>query len=280
MAATNTNRGSGINTRWFQIGRKDFQDAGDSVFREFLKEPPAPDPTKQFTQHPKTKAWYQQFETIDGIITGITWEKKTISDQPQTMMIVTVEDGVEKFIIEVGNWDGKFSKNLMQRLCQPAFNPLIQSILKPYCMKPTSGEHAGKLFMGVTLYNGIDTEGKPMKLNARYEGEGFQMPPPDISTETIITGPTTTETKEKRDYRKQAVFLVKYLQQHIIPKLPTDVFIASNVVDDSGPEFVDDETAGGDGFPDDPNFPTDPPPTINTKITADHSATGGDDLPF
>lgn len=281
MAATNTNRGSGTHTRWFQIGRKDFQDAGDAIFREFLKELPANAAELRIAKNPKTGAIYSQFELVDGIITGITWEKREISGQPQTMMVVTVDDGTEKFIIETGNWDGKFSKNLMQRLCQPSFNPLIKSILKPYAMKPTSGEHAGKVFMGITLYNGIDAEGKPLKLDARYEGAGFPMPGPDISTETIITGPTTTETKEKRDYRKQAVFLVKYLQQHVIPKLPTDVFAVVDVIKDDGPGFVDDETSGGDGFPDDPSFPTtEHGGGSDTNITANAKPPGYDDLPF
>lgn len=279
MAASNANRGSGVNTRWFQIGRKDFQDAGDAVFREYLKETPQPDSSRHFTKHPKTGAWYEQFETIDGIITKIDWEKKTISDQPQTMLMVTVEDGVERFIIEVGNWDGKFSKNMMQRLCQPTFNPMVKSLLKPYCMKPTSGEHAGKLFMGVTVYNGVDGEGKMLKLNARYAETGFPMPDPEIKTETIITGPTTTETKEKRDYRKQAVFLVNWIKQHVIPKLPTDVYAGVDVVEKEGPEFVDDESTGGDGFPDDPMFPTSEN-GIDNKITANQNPPGYDDLPF
>lgn len=279
MAATNTTRGSGGHTRWFQIGRKNFQDAGDAVFREFLKEVPADQTGLDIAKNPKTGANYAQFELVDGIITGITWEKREISGQPQTMMIVTVDDGHEKFVIETGNWDGKFTKNLMQRLCQPSFNPLIKSILKPYAMRPTAGEHAGKLFMGITVYNGSDAEGKPVKINARYAETGFPMPEPEITTETVITGPTTTETKEKRDYRKQAVFLVNYLKQHVIPKLPTDVFSAVEVIKDDGPEFVDDETTGGDGFPDDPNFPT-TETGINTKITANASSAGYDDLPF
>lgn len=273
MAATNAHRGSGTHTRWFQIGRKDFNDAGDAVFREFLKEQPANAAELSIARNPKTGAIFAQFETIDGIITGITWETREISGQKQTMMIVTVEDGAEKFIIEVGNWDGKFSKNLMQRLCQPTFNPLVKSIMKPYCMKPTSGEHAGKLFMGITLHNGIDNEGKPAKIVARYAETGFPLPEPEIKTETVITGPTTTETKEKRDYRKQAVFLVNYLKQYVIPKLPTDVFVATNVIADDRPEFVDDETADDVGFPE-------TEPGIKTNVTANTNPPGYDDLPF
>lgn len=284
--AANTQSGSGIKTRWFQIGRKDFQDAGDAVFREFLKEGPPPAESRglrQFVQHPKSRAWYEQFESIDGIITGITWEKREISGQQQTMMIVTVEDAAERFKIEIGNWDGKFSKNLMQRLCQPIFNPLIQTTLKPYALTATSGEHAGKTFLGITVYNGILPDGKARKIDARYAGDGFPLPQPEIKTETVITGPDTSETKEKRDYRKQAIFLVNWVKDKVIPNLPKDVFVSTNVVEPGAGEFSDDETAG-DTFPDDPSFPTTPPPATsvgtNTNVRANHRAEPPDDLPF
>lgn len=202
--ATHTNTGGEAGKRRFQIGRENGEKTGKPVFLEWLRELPAEADRKGRIFETRTGSigprHYERFSAIDGVITDIRKESRVIMDEEKTFLYLTMGDGDEVYDVEIGDFDGRYSLNLMSRLCSPDFNPTLKARLSPYAL-----EAEGKMYIGVSLYNGPD------KIEARREGDGFQPAKAE-----------TSEFKGKKlwDFLPVANWLFDYLQKNVVPSLP------------------------------------------------------------
>lgn len=292
--AAHTTSGSGGNTRWFFIGRKNFEDQGKPVFKEYFKVLPPEGSRKGRNFEERNGSFYETFEMLDGVFTGFEWKVKTIQNVEQTMLIIVLEDAGERFRIEMGNWDGRYSMNFMQRICDTRFNPQIKIAVRPYA---GTNNTTGKAYFGINVENGVDqTSNKPLQLEPRKGEAGiFDLPVVVPKIERISTGPGTWKEKEKFDFYPQAQFLVNYMETVIKPSLPTDIWeVTTAPVDDDHDEHVSNNhptfqsgaqqpsPAKQPGFRTEPTgdefFPKDEPGTVRKQNGP--PPTNTDDLPF
>lgn len=284
--AAHTTSGSGGNTRWFFIGRKNFEDAGKPVFKEYFKILPPEQSRKGRNFEERNGAFYETFEELDGLFTGFEWKAKTIQNVEQTMLIIVLEDAGEKFRIEIGNWDGRYSMNFMQRVCDPRFNPQIKIAVRPYA---GTNNTTGKPYFGINVTNGVDAAtNKPLLLEPRKSEPGiFDLPIVEPKIEKVSTGPGTWKEKQVFDFYPQAQFLVNYMTNVIKPKLPNDIWEVSTAPVDDEPVSTNHPTipSGGNqqpGFRTEPTgddwFPAEEPGNVRNKNEAPPVST--DDLPF
>jgi len=209
--ATHTNAGGEAGKRRFQIGRENGEKTGKPVFLEWLRELPAEADRKGRIFETRTGSsgprHYERFSAIDGVITDIRKETRVIMDEEKTLLYLAMDDGDEVYDVEIGDFDGRYSLNLMARLCSPNFNPTLKSRISPYAL-----EADGKMYIGVSLYNGTD------KIEARREGDGFQPAKAE-----------TSEFKGKKlwDFMPVANWLFDYLQQNVVPNLSGDAWTAT-----------------------------------------------------
>ena len=280
--ATHTHSGSGNTTRWFSIGRKNFEDAGKPVFKEYMKKlPPELERTGRAFEE-RNGAFYEVFEMLDGVFTKPEWKVKKILDRDQYMFSIILEDGSERYIIEIGNWDGRYSMNFMQRICDPRFNPGLKIAVTPYA---GTNRDTGKPYFGLNVTNGVDKEtSKPLQLDTRKAEPGvFDLPRVEPTVEKDMIGPGQYKEKTVYDFKPQAKFLVEYIIANIKPKLPVDVWEIETAANDHGNDVEDvsepvssiqdpkQNPPGGDQFW---------PDEQNAQSNVKSGPTSTDDLPF
>ena len=206
--ATHTTTGGESGKRRFQIGRENGEKTARPVFLEWLRELPPVEQraNRQFETRSGANGdrHYERFSALDGILVDIRKESRTIVEDERTFLYVTLDDGQEVYDIEIGDFDGRYSLNLMSRLCSPDFNPTLKTRLSPYAL-----ESDGKMYIGVSLYNGPD------KIEARRDGEGF--------------APAKAETSEFKgktlwDFTPVANWLFDYLQKNVVGGFPVDAW--------------------------------------------------------
>ena len=211
--ATHTTTGATSGVRRLSIGRINGEKTGKPVFLEWLRELPAS--AEQFLRDFETRnsdkgpRYYERFQAVDGLLTGIRTESREVMGEPRTFLYIRLDDGSDIFDIEIGDYDGRYSINLMRRLCNPMFNPMLTLRLSPYAV-----EHEGRTHIGVAAYNGPD------KLEARKSEQGWQMAEP---------GKTEHKGKTLYDWLPVADFLMDYLQKNVIPKLVADAWQVADV---------------------------------------------------
>lgn len=206
---TQQDRGNGnVDTkRRFQIGRKNGEKTGEPVFLEWLRELPAEKDRagRRFETRGDGKRHYETFAAVDGILIGMRTENRAIVDEERTFLYVTLDDGNDVFDIEVGDFDGRYALNLMQRLCSPYFDPQKTTRLSPYALNAENG----KTYIGVAVHNGTD------KIESRKPDDTFQP-----------AHPTTSEFKGKilYDFSPVARWYMEYLQKNLLPRLPSNAW--------------------------------------------------------
>ena len=247
--ATTTQGGTGTSDgkRRFQIGRKNGEKTGEPVFLEWLRELPAEEERagRRFETRGDGKRHYETFSAVDGILTGIRTEKRAILDEERTFLYVTLDDGTDVFDIEIGDFDGRYSLNLMQRLCSPHFDPAKTTRLSPYALNADNG----KTYIGVSVYNGPD------KIESRKADDTFNP-----------AQPVTSQFKGKTmyDFGPVAAWYMDFLQKNLIPRLPDNAWnVSGHTTQPAATGRQPESSARPVAVPaDDANFP------------------GDDDLPF
>jgi hypothetical protein len=139
--------------RKFQISRKDGQSDknGEPFFFEWLRDTPQNPENRRFEQ--RGQYTYELFKALDGYLTGFERRKKTIQDAHRDFLYVELVDGDEKYVIEVGDYDGRFSIDLMKRVLNPNFDASAKIRLSPYAF---TDSETGKPKIGVSVYCGVD----------------------------------------------------------------------------------------------------------------------------
>lgn len=206
--ATHTDNGGGARMRRFSIGRENGEKSGKPIFLEWLRELPAEADRKgrKFeTRGDATKRHYEVFTALDGILTGVRREKKTILQEEKDLLYIRLDDGEEVYEVEVGTIDSRYAMNLLSRLLNPHFNHSAKIRVSPYAM-----EKDGKNYIGVGVHN-------PDKLEAvRREN----LPGMPDATSTVFKGQTLW------DFMPQAEWLYSKVQSDVLPRLLADAWQA------------------------------------------------------
>lgn len=145
--------------RKFQISRLNGQvdKNGEPYFFEWLREPPQPEKDRKFEQRGQNH--YELFKALDGHLTGFERKPKTIQDVQRDFLYIELQDGAEKYIIEVGDFDGRFALDLMKRMLNPAFDASAKIRLSPYAIQDKT---SGKWQIGISTFCGVD------KISAKF----------------------------------------------------------------------------------------------------------------
>lgn len=250
--ATESNSQSGHWPRRMSLGSIDFTMQGRPIFREWLKNGfPAESERNGRVFTEKGAHQYEIFEAVSGCVVGLKKDERNISGEAKTFLIVTLDDGQQKFEIECGNLDGRYAVNLMQRLCNEDFDPRLQVRLSPYRFTP---KDAVKEVFGMSVLQGANT------IKPRYAKEG----------DDTFNPPPAEQFRKKGggtglDFINVATYLLNWLEFYLKPYFPTLV--------ESVPTQRVPAHAGNvmEVSQDDPRFPsaTEAPPPQNF-----------DDLPF
>lgn len=172
--ATHTHTGRHY-VRKFSISRENGQadKNGRPYFFEWLKEmPPTSEQAgRKFETRKRSNgdlSNYELFSALSGRLTGIFLEEKSISgDKPETWLVLSMADGPEDYKIEVGQYDGRYSLDIMKRLLDPAFNPNANLRLSPYSIT----DKEGKQNIGLSAISGVDDKLSASKdINPNLEG--------------------------------------------------------------------------------------------------------------
>lgn len=137
--------------RKFQISRLNKQTDGEPYFFEWLRESPQPGKDRKFEQ--RGQYTYELFKALDGYLTGFERKPKTIQDVQQEFLYIELADGDEKYLIEVGGLDGRFSMSLMKQMLNPAFDASAKIRLSPYAIQDKA---SGKWQIGISTFCGVD----------------------------------------------------------------------------------------------------------------------------
>jgi hypothetical protein len=216
--ATYTDTGGGASGRKFSISRENGMVNKEGVphFFEWIRELPQNAGKRKFeTRRAKdgTDRHYELYRAIGGKLTGIRVETKTIENKPVDWLILDMQDGADDYLIEMGDFDGRYSMDIMKRLIDPRFDPNLTLRLSPYAMKD---QNTGKWNIGLSAMCGVDTklsatktETATMHANPRLDG----IPPAD-----------TREWKGKveYDFSPVAAWLWQQVQALVIPRLQKD----------------------------------------------------------
>lgn len=206
--ATESNSQRGQWPRRMSLGSIDFTMQGQPIFREWLKNGfPAEPERKGRVFAEKGVHQYEIFTALNGVLIGMKKDERTISNEPRTFLVVTLDDGQEKFEIECGNLDGRYAINLMQRLCNESFDPRLSVRLSPYRFTP---KDSTKEIFGMSVMQGPNT------ITPRYAKEG----------DDTFNPPPAEEYRKKGggkglDFTNVAEYLLNWLEFYLKPYFPT-----------------------------------------------------------
>lgn len=214
MATHNSTGGSNEGKRRFQIGREGGEKTGTPVFLEWLREMPAEGERKgrKFEKRGDTTPRdYEIFTALDGVMTDIYREPKTIAGETRDMLYILLDDGEELYEVEIGKTDSRYAQNFMLRVLSQHFNPQAKIRISPYAFTP-SGKT--KEYLGVSVYN-------PDKLEPRkFDAATFPIPEPIT---TVFQGKTLW------DFTPVSEWLFEQTQSVIKPKLPENAWHVNTV---------------------------------------------------
>ena len=156
--ATHTTSGNKFSGRTFQISRENGQNDknGRPYFFEWISELPTEKGNRKFeTRTGRNGANnYELFAALSGVLSDIQKEKKSFGETkpPEEWLILYMEDKGEKYKIECGAVDGRYSTDVMKRLLDPNFEASEPLRLSPYAMEKKEGGWN----IGLSAHSGTD----------------------------------------------------------------------------------------------------------------------------
>lgn len=171
--ATTSFTGGGGNTRFLSVGREGFSKTGNPIFREWLRNGLPPENQQKGRRFEERGGhFYENFGAVSGMLIEFGHFQKKVKyegvETEEKWLFVVLEDSGEKYRIELGSIYGRYSLNLMARLCNEDFNPHEEVRISPYAFTPDDG----KVKIGVSVTQGVDG-----KITARQrEAEYFEVP--------------------------------------------------------------------------------------------------------
>ena len=237
--ATHTNAG-GSYGRKFSIGRENGQQNKDGVphFFEWLRQLPENRTGRKFETRPGSdggQKFSELFRALDGYLSNITTEEKTIQGKTHLWLILHLSDDGEDYCIEVGPTDNRYSIDVMKRLLDPNFNPAQKVRFSPYSLNADNG----KQNIGLSVINGADT-----KLVASRYDERF----PSRAYNSNLEGIPQAESREWKgetqwDFTPVSNWLLEQVGAKVVPRLIKDPISAPS------PKAINYPAAPADPFP-------------------------------
>jgi hypothetical protein len=203
---THANASGGAHVRRFELGSEDFTKEGKPAFREWLRNgiPANYDPAKRrFAKSTKGEP-NEVFAAISGRLVGIETESRTIENEERIFLMLQMEDDAEAFLVKVGDVDGRYALNLLQRFCSEEFNPSKEFTMTPYRWRP-EGENSKEVF-------GINVVQDGVKISPRKETDESGYKPPQADRYPQPRG------KDKLDFMPVARYCYGWVTKYVMPK--------------------------------------------------------------
>lgn len=241
--ATHTNSGGNYG-RKFSIGRENGQQNKDGVphFFEWLQQLPENRTGRKFETRPGSDGnpkYYELFRAVDGYLTAITTEEKTIQNKTQLWLVLHLSDGGEDYRIEVGPTDNRYSMDVMKRLLDPNFNPAQKVRFSPYSLID-----GGKTNIGLSVMNGPDTKLIASRYDPQFPSRAY-----NSNLEGIPQAVSTLHKGETLwDFTPVSEWLLEQVRTKVIPRLAADPI--------SAPAQTINYPTASSQFPE---YPTEPP---------------------
>jgi len=139
--------------RKFQISRENGQadKNGTPYFFEWLGEQPTPAKDRKFETRGQNH--YELFKALDGRLTGFERKNKTIQEVVRDFLYVELQDGDEKYTVEIGDYDGRFALDLMKRMLNQDFDPSAKMRISPYAILDNDTQ---KWNIGIAVFSGVN----------------------------------------------------------------------------------------------------------------------------
>lgn len=220
------------------ISRKDGQSNknGRPYFFEWVPQIPDDQIGRLFETRSRDSgpAHYELFAALDGHLIGIDIEVKAFNgtQRAEKWLILEMQDGPEKYHIEVGRLDSRWSMDIMKRLLDANFDPAQKLRLAPFALQ--DGERWN---IGVSAMSGTDGKLSAKRDSAHLAG----IPEPETAT---LKGQTMW------DFTPVADWLLAKVQKTILPKLSEPAPINTKIT--ASPAA---DTLVPDGFPDGDDLP-------------------------
>lgn len=181
--ATHTTTGGGSYGRKFTISRQNGQNDknGKPYFFEWLKELPTDQEGRIFESRKGTDGTtrhYELFQALDGYLCGLERKIREISGKQRDMLYLTLKDGIESYEVEIGDYDGRYSLDLMKRMLHPDFSISQKMRISPYSLSKDNGSGYN---IGVSVYSGAN------KMTGAWQDAHLQGMPKAVS-ETLRNG--------------------------------------------------------------------------------------------
>lgn len=165
--------------RKFTINRRNGQQAKDGrpFFFEWLKEIPETNDDRRIfetrTGGDGSKKHYELFSGIEGYFTGLEKVVPAYAAEKEEHLILKMQDVDEKYEIDLGSIDGRYSMNFMSRVLNEKFNRDNLIKVSPYAVE---NKETGKTNMGVALICGGE------KIDSRRNDTFENFPEPNTYT--------------------------------------------------------------------------------------------------
>lgn len=172
MGATNR---TSDNKVWYALGTELGEKEGRPLFKQWLKRKPTPPLPDNFEDI--NGKYYLTFTDIEGTFEAMRVEEKefTVNGKLEKFVrlwiVMSDKNGVMN--IELGNVDGRYSMNFLNRMLNPNLD-----ISKPITISPYKMENDGKLNMGIVVYQGRE---KIVAAN-KEDLQAMGCPPAEVSS--------------------------------------------------------------------------------------------------
>lgn len=180
--ATHTTTGGDSYGRKFTINRQNGQNDknGKPFFFEWLRELPTDQTGRLFEERKGDDGeikHFELFQALDGYLSGLERKIREIKGKKRDMLYLTLKDGIDAYVIEVGDYDGRYGIDLMKRLLHPDFSLVQKMRVSPYSLPKNNGGYN----IGVSVFSGVN------KMTAAWQDAHFDEMPKAVS-ETLRSG--------------------------------------------------------------------------------------------
>ena len=206
--ATHTHGGDTFPGRTFGISRENGEKKGRPYFFEWISEIPAEKGNRKFesrTSETTNKVrHFELFTALSGFLTNINLEQKSFGDTKpaETWLVLYMHDAGEDYKIQVGEISSRYSMDVMKRLLDPNFDPMLSLRLSPFALEGNDG----KPVIGLAAHSGADG-----KLEAGRDCAHLQGSPQAESREW--------KGKVEWDFSPIAEWLFDRIQKEVLPNL-------------------------------------------------------------